>query len=362
MATRTKDELKGIGKLTDEIRAEIADLILTVKEKFICLTSGRGVGKSYTVQKTIIEYCYQNDKDFILVVETREAKDAGALREWISKVTQEQFSEYEFKYTTDFVYMKHAHKDEDWKRIGICIPLRKATSYKRNSYPNTRFIVMDEAMLEDGQYIDIYMDYFLTIYHTADRDRNVVTAIIIGNTMQKINPIYEFFEIGPSDLSKVGLVKKSFNRYLWYIPIPPDLIDEETNDFRKMIKGTKYGDMANGYFQTNYGHLIQEPYEGVETTSAYGLCIGENLFAQILVCNDGYVYAECVSEEHMRKYCQVVFTTTYTKATKDNPRMPPWLIDGIKRCLDKGVLKFITEESLLVLNIRFKAILGIKIL
>lgn len=362
MAAKTKDELKGIGMLTADMRSEIANTILSTKENFICLTGGRGVGKSYTVQKTIIEYCYQNDNDFILVVETREAKDSGALREWLSKVTYEQFPEYDFKYTTDFAYMKHAHKEEDWKRIGICIPLRKATSYKRNSYPHTRFMIMDEAMLEDGQYIDIYMDYFLTIYHTADRDRNVVKAIIMGNTMQKINPIYEFFEIGIADLTKVGLVKRTFNRYLWYLPMPPDLVDENTNDFRKMIKGTKYGDMANGYFQANYGHLIQEPYEDAIVTSAYGLCIGDNIFVQLLVCNDGYVYAECVNEEHMRKYCKAIYTTTYTKATKDNPRMPPWLAEAIKTCLNRGALKFITEESLLVLNMRFKNILGVKIL
>lgn len=362
MAAKTKDELKGIDMLKADIRSEIANLIMSVQENFICLTGGRSLGKTYTVQMSVIDYCYQNDKEFILVVETRDAKDSGALRQWVEKVTDEQFKNYDFKFTSDVMFMKQLNKDEDWKRIGVCIPLTKAIAYKRNTYPHCRFIIMDEAILADGQYMDAYMDWFLTIYQTADKERNIVKAILIGNTMQKINPIYEFFDITVADLKKVGLVKRGVNKYFWYIPTPPDLEKEEGNIFRKMIAGTKYGDMANGRFNEEYGHLLQEPFEDTITNSSYGLCIGNNTFVQILCCNDGYTYIQCVNEEHMRTYCKVVFTTTYTKATKDNPRMPPWLAEGIKRCLDKGSLKFIDEDSLLTLNMRFKNVLGIKIL
>lgn len=212
MAAKSKDELKGIGMLKAEIRSEIARLIMSVQENFICLTGGRSLGKTYTVQMSVIDYCYQNDKEFILVVETRDAKDAGALRQWLEKVTDEQFTDYEFKYTTDYVFMKRLHKDEDWKRIGVCIPLTKAIAYKRNTYPHVRFMIMDEAILADGQYMDAYMDWFLTIYQTADKERNVIKAILIGNTMQKINPIYEFFDVTVNDLKKQGLVKREIGR------------------------------------------------------------------------------------------------------------------------------------------------------
>lgn len=361
MAAKTKDELKGIGILKADIRSEIASLIMSVQENFICLTGGRSIGKTYTVQMGVIDYCYQNDMEFILVVETRDAKDSGALRQWVEKVTDEQFKDYEFKFTSEHMYMKNAHKDEDWKRIGVCIPLTKAIAYKRNTYPHCRFIIMDEAILADGQYMDAYMDWFLTIYQTADKERNVIKAILIGNTMQKINPIYEFFDISVSDLKKVGLVKRGVNKYFWYIPTPPDLEKSDDNIFRKMIAGTKYGDMANGKFNTEYGYLIQSPKEGTQVYQNYGMWLGDRTCVQILECDDGFFYAESVPEEHMLEYCNPIFTTTYKKATSEYPLIPQWFIDNIKRTLSTGLFKFIDEEALLVISSKFKAVLHINI-
>ena len=348
-------EKLGVGMLKDEIREQIANLILTCKELFVLLASGRGVGKTYTVQKVVIDYCLTNHREFSLIVETNDAMEKGALRKWVEKVIDNEFKRYQVKYTIEAMYMRRNDK-EDWSRVGICIPLTKAIQDKRNSRPKCDFQIMDEALLEEGATREYYIDWFLTIYHTTDRDENRVKAILLGNTLDKTSPIYSFFNVTVADLDKknIGIVKRELNRIFWYIPTPPDLEKDDDNIFRKMIQGTKYGQMASGLFDIEYGYMIKEPPAGLEVYCDYGIWFGTTTAAQILEGSDGIYYAEVVTAEHMKKYCEPIYTTNYRNTTNDEIIIPVWFRDLIKRELSNGNFKFVDEESFLVLKSKFQ--------
>lgn len=354
---KDKFETLGIGMMKDEIRENIKNLIMTSKENFILMAGGRGVGKTYTTQKTVIEYCLCNCKEFSLIVETQDAMEKGALRKWVEKVVDREFKGYQVKHTIEAFYMRR-NSEEDWQRVGICIPLTKAIPDKRNSRPKCDFQIMDEALLDESMARDYHMEWFLTIYHTTDRDENRVKAILLGNTLDKVNPIYDFFNIGVKDLDskKMGIVKRDINRVFWYIPTPPDLENDDDNIFRKMIKGTKYGDMASGLFDTEYGYMIKEPPKKLEVYCNYGIWFGTTTTAQIIEGTDGIYYAEVVPKQHLQKYCSPIFTTDYTNTTNEETIMPMWFRNMIKRELENGNFKFVDEESFLVLKSKFKMI------
>jgi hypothetical protein len=112
--------------------------------------------------------------------------------------------------------------------------------------------------------------------------------------------------------------------------------------------------MMHSEFATNYGYLIQHPKDDVLAYIAYGVNIEKGCNVQFIDCNDGYMYVECVTKEEMEAVCDPIYVADYRDVTEDRPRVQVWFRDMLKRNLDNGTLKFIDEESLVVLSEKFK--------
>ena len=94
-AAKDKNEYRGVDMLKDDLRREIQQFLLTSKEHFLQLHGGRGSGKTYTTQKTVIEDCILNDVEFCFAVPTKKLRDSGSLKKWVSKVMAREFPEYQ---------------------------------------------------------------------------------------------------------------------------------------------------------------------------------------------------------------------------------------------------------------------------
>lgn len=359
---KAKDEILGVGLLKDELRAQIRELLLTSSENFIQLHGGRDVGKSYTTQLTTIDYALANHRELMFTVPTLRQRDEGALAHWMAKVLAQQFSDWYIKRTTKAVYMR-ANEEDDWQRVATCWALSDAENQKNDSSVfTTDWMIWDESMrinLDTGT-ADTLIELFLTAYHTVDREENRVKAVFLGNALNKTDPLYQFFGVGIPDLKKPGKVVRTFNKLSWYVPVPPDIKENPDNKFRQMLKGTKYGDMADGQFDLSYGYLLGDPGEAV-VTSCYGVEFTEDGFLLIMM-SERTVYIQACSRDFAEKYATKIYTTNYKSATSERPILPQGIVQTIRFALAAGRCKFVDEESLLTGASRLKLLYNISVL
>lgn len=361
-AKKEKPEILGEKCMKDEIRSMIADFLLSASEHFIQLHGGRGVGKTYTTQKTIISDCLMNGRQFILTVPTLKQKESGALKKWTSKVLDLEFPAWQRRTTFQYLYMRRCEED-DWQLVGQCQALSMAEQDKiDSSVHEVDWMVWDEAMkinLDPGT-ADLLLELFLAAYHTVDRDENRVKAVFLGNALNKLDPLYGFFGVGIPDLKKPGLVKRTFNRVSWFVPMPPDLNDDPENAFRKMISGTKYGNVAAGQFDLSYGYLIGDPGQEPVTT-CLGIEFTEDSYL-LLMMSGRTVYIQACGKKFAETYAQKIYCVSFKDATRERRCVPRGVINTIRLALSAGCCKFVDEESLLTGASRLKACWNIPVL
>lgn len=358
MATK-KQKLKGIGLTKDEIRNLISDIILTFKERFILLTSGRNVGKTYTTQKTVIQYCIDNDVVFGFAVPTITEMNRGMLKEWVSKCVKQQFKKYQFRYTRERMFYR-ASEEEDYVEIGRCFALSEGENNKKRASPLMEFLIFDEAVVSNTTAMEEALYSMQLLYETLDRNEDKIKAIFLCNTLSKVNPFYNYFEVTTKDLAKQGTEIRTQNRYCWYIPNPIDL--DEGSEFKKMIKGTSYGNMSSGMFDENYGFFVEEPPKKSKFYSAFGIELGEGTFCSVMHCENDNFYCEVCTEAHLKKFADPIFNTIFKKATTERPMLPDYIRNAIYERLEVGKFKFLNEESLLVLSTKFAQYLSLRIM
>lgn len=363
MAKKEKGEFRGVDLLKDDLRTEIAKFLLESKEHFLQLHGGRGSGKTYTTQKTVIQDCILNDVEFVFAVPTKKLRDQGALKKWVSKVMFKEFPRYETRCTAEYFYIR-ANENEDWRLIGRCLALSGADNDAKNdsSIFRVRWIIWDEAMRIklDVNAASLLIDLFLTAYHTIDRDENRVTAVFIGNALNKLDPVYEFFGVTVAELKKPGIIKRSFNKASWYVPLPPDLEEDPSNTFRQMVAGTRYGDIASGNFNLSYGDLISDPGDR-PVSAVYSIQFSDDGYLLIMP-SYGTIYIESCNREFADKYATGKYTAIVKEASPTCRVVPPDLINIIRQALAAGRCKFTDEESLLTGATRLKMLYNIAIL
>ena len=359
----SKPELLGVGLGKEALRSEMAKFLLTSKEHFIQLHGGRGPGKSYTTQKTIIDDCLTNGREFCLSVPTIKLKDSGALKKWTAKVLANEFRRYQTKVTSDYLFMRK-NEDEDWQLVGHCMALSNADNDAKNDSSIFRvdWLIWDEAarMKLDIAATELLIDLFLSLYQTIDRDENRVKALFIGNALNKLDPLYNFFDVTPAELRKPGIIKRSFNKISWYVPTPPDLENDPNNTFRQMIKGTRYGQISAGEFNISYGELLGDPGDN-KIISCFSIEFAADSYLLIMPCN-GIIYIEACSKAFAELYATSSYTSIIKEATGKKPFVPMELINMIRQALTAGKCKFVDEESLLTASARLKMCFNINIL
>lgn len=361
--TKEKKEFLGVNMGKVELRKNMERFLLESKEHFIQLHGGRGSGKTYTTQKTIIDDCLINDVEFCFCVPTKKLLDHGALKKWASKVLAREFPQYQTKCTSEYLFVRR-NEDEDWQLLGRCLALSGADNDSKNdsSIFRVKWMIWDEAMRIklDVHAAELLIDLFLTAYHTIDRDENRVIAVFIGNALNKLDPVYTFFDVGISELKKEGIVKRTFNRVSWYVPVPPDIEEDPNNTFRQMVSGTRYGEIASGQFSLSYGDLIGDPGDE-PVNSCIAIEFGSDNYLLVMPCC-GKIYIESCGKSFAEKYATRFFTAILKEATTKKQFIPIELINAIRRALGAGKCKFVDEESLLTGATQMKMCFNITIL
>jgi hypothetical protein len=343
-----KIELKNIDETRDYIDKLIQDMSKDTYN-FLLLYSGRGIGKTYTLQKRLIREAINNNFEIGFVVLKAKEIEKKALWGWIEKVWAKEFDEqYEVKITKQEIFYKDRKYGEEWIRLLYIFSICESDEYKIMSFPRMRYLIWDECVKEKPRPEDTMAMYrFINIYETVDREQNELKAICMCNVLKtaKVSPVFDYFHVPSSVLvNEYQNINGRFSVYL------PTFI--ENKDFAKGVLG--YEGMTNGEFETfNIINVLKTPNINEYMTSSPIIIKCDSYFYFILFTNS-YTYIELLKfdnyidlilDDTEKNYTQ--YTTSLWQVTDNMILIPQQLIDYLRRMLCFGKLKFCTEETLL---------------
>lgn len=252
--------------------------ILPFQRNFNLINGERSLGKTYTCQMFVLDKCIQKGLEFVYIVRTQDEKKNGVLEDGFKKVTSNEFKQYTFDYTNEdmFLLEEHAESDVTEKRqIGYCIALSEAVKIKKRSFPNVKYMIFDEYMLEEKQAISYVNgwkepDLLLSIYHTIDREEDRVICFMLGNNTKFHNPyhLHKAFNIPPIEK---GGIWTSENVLFQYAVGSNELeVKKSKSKFLRMLDGTDYGTYAKdgNYVYDNYSFI-----EPLKNSARYNMTI-----------------------------------------------------------------------------------------
>lgn len=216
--------------------------VVSYNRNFNFINGLRSIGKTYTTLKYIIRKCVEKQVEFVYIVRTKNEKKNNALEEGLEKVLVREFPEFDFEITAEEITL-------DGVSIGRCIALTEAYEIKKHSFPNVKYMVMDEYILENktgGRYVNGWNepDLLLSIYHTIDREEDRVVCFFLGNNISFYNPyhMHPAFNIPHIEPGNIWCNEN----VLFYWAVPSEELQEEKSHskFLNMIQNTKYGTYA----------------------------------------------------------------------------------------------------------------------
>lgn len=240
-------------KITDGIHWNIYD-VLAYQRNFNFINSIRDIGKTYTTELYVIDQCIKKGVEFIYIVRTKDEKKDGALAKGLEKVLMR--FEGEKAVTTDELLIDNVP-------IGYCYALSEYRKLKKRSFPNVKYFIFDEYMLE-GEHTNEYVhgwkepDILLNMYHTVDRDEDRVIVFLLGNNTRFYNPyhIHPAFHIPKIEPGKIW----TSENVLYQVVAPTDkLIEKNKSKFSRMIENTEYGEYAKeGKFVYEQDNFVEQ--------------------------------------------------------------------------------------------------------
>ena len=191
------------------------DNILKYDAQYYIIYGERSNGKSYAVDKYIIDKFFKDGKQFGFV--KRYEEDIK------SKYMSEVFAPLE-----DYILEKYGHrlkfyrgqwllyedglegKISECKVFGYAFSLANVNRTKATSYPNIDTILFEEFMSIDTTYLNDEINLFLNLVSTIVRYRHNVKVFMLANAISKYSPYSEALGIRLHRIKKGQIVTKEY--------------------------------------------------------------------------------------------------------------------------------------------------------
>lgn len=276
--------------------------MLSTCRPFNILLGGRGIGKTYGLQKYLIKQALKQQKEIIYLVRNKVDFYNDGLRSSWSKVLTREYPNLVWRSENQLI--EYETKTGDYCPLIRGFALTQVQELKRKPFENVNYIFFDEFLIDYtscATYIrgNNEPDIILSIYDSVDRNENRVRLYMCGNNDFSYTPYsihksfsYPVLPINGRHLTQ-NLCVMNFGR-----------TDEmaqaiEGNALNEITKGTRYNDYA---YKGNYRSSPQiiGPIEGKPSwclqidENIYGLYkrSGKFIFSKV----KGYAPNLCVSE------------------------------------------------------------------
>lgn len=230
------------------------DEILPFQRNFNFINGSRSIGKSYTTQKFLIKKAVTKHLQFVYLVRTQDEKSEGVFAEAFTKVLQNEFPDLSIEFTKENMILTRkgvGTTGEDEKEIiGYCFALSEAIKIKKRSFPNVKYMLFDEYMLEEKHsrsYVNGWNepDLLLSIYDTIDRNNDKVVVFLLGNNTSFYNPYHMHPAFNIPYIQKGEIWKSENILFQWATESTGMRQLKDKTRFNRMTEKSEYGRYAN---------------------------------------------------------------------------------------------------------------------
>ena len=171
------------------------------------VVGARGIGKTYGLRKTMVNGYIKHGYRFCEVTRT-EKELPNVARDYFMKLQfNDEFPGYIFRVEGERAYIAKKPKSEDdkpqWDVIGYFCAMNSHQRYKKMTFINVHYIVMDEAILDirdaTHHYIRSEFSVLADLVDTVSRERPDSEAhprvYLLGNALDLLNPYFERYHI-----------------------------------------------------------------------------------------------------------------------------------------------------------------------
>ena len=224
---------------------------LSYNALFNFIVGNRGAGKTYSAKSHVIRRFIKNKEQFVYVrrfkQETRSVKKDSRFYGDL-----QGFDDHKFKISGD----KFLVDDEV---AGFFLTLSTAKIEKSTSFPNVKWIIFDEFILDKGfhYYMPDEVTAFLEFYETIARLRDV-KVIFLSNAITINNPYFLYFGIDSPYQKSIDLYyndgKGNFTKKNVFKTGSPDILVEfySNENFSEVKKSTRFGKLLAGTIYSDY--------------------------------------------------------------------------------------------------------------
>lgn len=202
------------------------------------LLGERGVGKTYSCSKFVTKKFINSGDEFVYIRRYKSDLKKSVPKFFNALITNNEFEEHKLRTHGDLFYI-------DDKVAGYGMTLTMAQSLKSSNFPNVKYIIFDEFIIEnDGHkhYLQGEVEVFLGLVETIARMRDV-KIFMLGNAVTVTNPYFIFFDISMpynTDIKtyKDGLILVQYMKNDEYRKA------KHESKLGKLVEGTEYSSYA----------------------------------------------------------------------------------------------------------------------
>lgn len=200
---------------------------------FNFIVGNRGSGKTYGAKDKGIENFIRDGSQFMYV--RRYKEELRKVGKFFDDI-RDSYKEHELKVDGKKFQI-------DGKDAGYAQPLSTAKAEKSVPYPNIGLIIVDEFIIDKGNYhyLQDEVIMFLELYETVARMRDV-RVYFLSNAITTTNPYFMYFDL-QLPRNKKNIIRKG-DILLELVQSDKFIAAKQQTRFGQLIKGTSYGDYA----------------------------------------------------------------------------------------------------------------------
>ena len=255
----------------------------------------RGVGKSYSAKKYVINHYIKKKKQFVYLRRYKTELKESVPKFFDDLKANGLFPDIELSVEGNKFMLNK-------KIIGYALPLSTANILKSASFANVDTIIFDEFIIDKGcyHYLQNEVEQMLDIIETIGRLRDI-KVLFLGNAISITNPYFTYFDLTlpyNSDIAtfKDGLIVVNYMKNEEYRKV------KHESRFGRLIAGTKYGKYAiDNEFLRDSKAFISKRTENSKFTFTIkynGICYGV-----WIDYNTSFMYISSAYDEN----CPIVF-------------------------------------------------------
>ena len=247
----------------------------------------RGVGKSFSSKKHVLNRFIKNGEQFIYVRRYKTELDT-ALNNFFDDLQENgYFEEYNLKVVKNKMVTKFLCNN---KICGYAVPLSTSNIMKSTAFPDVKTIIYDESMLPIGgshRYLKNEVNLMLDLVETVFRLRDGQVLFLGNNTGIYGNPYFAYFGLELPYNSEFKTYKDGAI-LINYIKNMEYRAAKKESKFGKLIEGTDYGRYAidNQTLDENTNFIGKKP----GGSTFFGVLVINKTNIGLWYGNDGYMY------------------------------------------------------------------------